>query len=139
MRYRLVASPIDVAETLRENLFGKTDTVILTSATLSAAGTFTYIKNRLGLDAPTELLLDSPFDFENQALLYIASGLDDQQASGYQERFDAELKCSTVRNAGKNARALHQLRPVAEKRGDAAAGKCRNSVSSARERCRRTG
>lgn len=91
LRYRLVASPIDVAETLRENLFGKTETVVLTSATLSAAGAFTYIKNRLGLDAPVELLLDSPFDFQNQALLYIASGLDDQQASGYQERFDAEL------------------------------------------------
>jgi ATP-dependent DNA helicase DinG len=91
MRYRLVASPIDVAETLRENLFGKTDTVVLTSATLSAAGTFTYIKSRLGLDAPRELLLDSPFDFQDQTLLYIASGLDDQQASGYQEKFDAEL------------------------------------------------
>jgi ATP-dependent DNA helicase DinG len=91
MRYRLVASPIDVAATLRDNLFGKTGTIVLTSATLSAAGSFTYIKNRLGLDAPTELLLDSPFDFEKQALLYIATGLDDQQASGYQERFDAEL------------------------------------------------
>lgn len=92
MRYRLVASPIDVAETLRGNLFGKTDTVVLTSATLSAADTFTYIKTRLGLDAPRELLLDSPFDFQEQALLYIAPGLDDQQASGYQERFDAELR-----------------------------------------------
>jgi len=91
MRYRLVASPIDVAATLRDNLFGKTETVVLTSATLSAAGSFTYIKNRLGLDAPKELLLDSPFDFEKQALLYIAPNLDDQQASGYQERFDAEL------------------------------------------------
>ena len=91
-RYRLVASPIDVAEMLRENLFGRTGTVVLTSATLSASGTFTYIKNRLGIDAPTELLLDSPFDFENQALLYIAPGLDDQQASGYQDRFDAELQ-----------------------------------------------
>jgi ATP-dependent DNA helicase DinG len=92
MRYRLVASPIDVAETLRENLFGKTDTVVLTSATLSAADTFTYIKTRLGLDAPREVLLDSPFDFENQALMYIAPGLNDQQASGYQEKFDAELR-----------------------------------------------
>jgi ATP-dependent DNA helicase DinG len=91
MRYRLVASPIDVAATLRDNLFGKTETIVLTSATLSAAGSFTYIKNRLGLDAATELLLDSPFDFEKQTLLYIAPGLDDQQASGYQERFDAEL------------------------------------------------
>jgi ATP-dependent DNA helicase DinG len=92
MRYRLVASPIDVAETLRENLFGKVETAVLTSATLSAAGTFTYIKSRLGLDAPVELLLDSPFDFENQAMLYIASGLDDQQTTGYQEKFDEELK-----------------------------------------------
>jgi len=92
MRYRLVSSPIDVAEMLRENLFGKTGTVVLTSATLSAAGTFTYIKSRLGLDAPVELLLDSPFDFENQAMLYIASGLDDQQAAGYQDKFDKELQ-----------------------------------------------
>jgi len=91
-RYRLVASPIDVADMLRENLFGKTGTVVLTSATLSASGTFTYIRNRLGLDAPTELLLTSPFDFENQAMLYIAPGLEDQQASGYQEKFDGELK-----------------------------------------------
>jgi ATP-dependent DNA helicase DinG len=91
-RYRLVASPIDVAETLRENLFGKTVTVVLTSATLSAGGTFAYIKNRLGLDAPQELLLDSPFDFENQAMLYIASGLDEQKAEGFQEKFDEELK-----------------------------------------------
>lgn len=90
-RLRLVASPIDVAETLRQELFGKTGTVVLTSATLSAAGSFTYIKNRLGLDAPAELLLDSPFDFENQALLYIAPGLEDPQAEGYQEKFDGEL------------------------------------------------
>lgn len=91
-RYRLVASPIDVADILREDLFGKTGAVVLTSATLSAGGTFAYIKSRLGLDAPRELLLDSPFDFENQAMLYIAPGLDDQQASGYQEKFDGELK-----------------------------------------------
>ncbi len=91
-RYRLVASPIDVAETLRDELFGRTGTVVLTSATLSAGRTFTYVKSRLGLDTPAELLLDSPFDFENQSLLYIAPGLEDQQAPGYQERFDEELR-----------------------------------------------
>ncbi|MDH4161757.1 MAG: DEAD/DEAH box helicase [Nitrospirota bacterium] len=90
-RYRLVASPIDIADTLREHLFGKLDSAILTSATLSSAGSFTYIKGRIGLDEPTELLLDSPFDFEKQALLYVSPGLDDQQAEGYQQRFDREL------------------------------------------------
>ncbi len=117
LRYRLVASPIDVAGTLRENLFGKADTVILTSATLSAAGAFTYIKNRLGLDAPMELQLDSPFDFEKQALLYIATGLDDQQASGYQERFDAELKSVLTITGGRTLvlfTSYGQLRKSAE-------------------------
>ena len=91
-RYRLVASPIDVAGTLRENLFGREGSVVLTSATLSAAGSFTYIKSRLGLDATTELLLDSPFDFESQAMVYIAKDLEDQQAAGFQEKFDQELR-----------------------------------------------
>lgn len=91
-RCRLVASPIDVAGTLRENLFGKAQTVVLTSATLSVAGNFTYVKSRMGLDAPQELLLDSPFDFESQAMLYIASGLDEQKSGGFQEKFDEELK-----------------------------------------------
>jgi ATP-dependent DNA helicase DinG len=90
-RTRLVASPIDVADVLREHLFGKLDTAVLTSATLSAGGSFSYIKGRIGLDAPAELLLDSPFDYDRQALLYIAPGLGDQQAEGYQERFDREL------------------------------------------------
>jgi ATP-dependent DNA helicase DinG len=116
-RYRLVASPIDVADTLREGLFGNKDTVVLTSATLSAAGAFTYIKNRLGLDAPTELLLDSPFNFENQAMLYIASGLEDQQASGYQEKFDGELKAVLAITRGRTLvlfTSYGQLRKSAE-------------------------
>ncbi len=117
MRYRLVASPIDVAATLRDNLFGKTDTIVLTSATLSASGSFTYIRNRLGLDAPKELLLDSPFDFEKQALLYIATGLDDQKASGYQERFDAELHAVLTITKGRTLvlfTSYGQLRKSAE-------------------------
>ncbi len=117
MRYRLVASPIDVAATLRDNLFGKTDTIVLTSATLSASGSFTYIRNRLGLDAPKELLLDSPFDFEKQALVYIATGLDDQKASGYQERFDAELHAVLTITKGRTLvlfTSYGQLRKSAE-------------------------
>lgn len=90
-RLRLVASPIDIADILRERLFGRLDTVVLTSATLSAAGSFSYVKGRIGLEDSVELLLDSPFDFENQALFYVPPGLDDQQAADYQDRFDEEL------------------------------------------------
>jgi ATP-dependent DNA helicase DinG len=116
-RYRLVASPIDVAATLRENLFGKIETVVLTSATLSAGGSFTYLRGRLGLDAPEELLLDSPFDFENQALLYIASGLDEQKSEGFQEKFDQELKAVLSTTQGRTLvlfTSYGQLRKSAE-------------------------
>jgi len=116
-RTRLVASPIDVADLLREHLFGKLDTAVLTSATLSAGGSFSYIKGRLGLDAPAELLLDSPFDYENQALLYIAPGLADQQAGGYQERFDEELMAVLAVTGGRTLvlfTSYGQLRRSAE-------------------------
>ncbi len=116
-RYRLVASPIEIAETLREHLFGRIDSAVLTSATLSAAGSFEYIKGRIGLDGPQELLLDSPFDFENQALVYIAPGLDDPQAAGFQERFDSELSAVLAVTRGRTLvlfTSYGQLRKSAE-------------------------
>jgi ATP-dependent DNA helicase DinG len=116
-RTRLVASPIDVADVLREHLFGRLDTVVMTSATLSAAGSFSYIKGRIGLDAPAELLLDSPFDYERQALLYIAPGLADQQAEDYQQRFDAELAAVLAVTGGRTMvlfTSYGQLRRSAE-------------------------
>ena len=67
-------TPIDVAPILREKLYSKTPTVIMTSATLSIAGSFDYLKGTLGLPANTgELHLASPFSFERQAMLYIPS------------------------------------------------------------------
>ncbi|MFA5073885.1 MAG: helicase C-terminal domain-containing protein [Nitrospirota bacterium] len=91
-RCRLVASPIEVAQLLRENVFTKTDTVVLTSATLSSGGTFAFMKKRIGLDESDELLLDSPYNYKKQALLYIARELDELKSEGYQEKFDKELK-----------------------------------------------
>jgi ATP-dependent DNA helicase DinG len=116
-RERLVASPVEIADTLRTHLFGAKDTVVLTSATLSAAGTFTYIKGRLGLDAASELLLDSPFNFEEQAMLYISPGLEDQQATGYQEKFEEELSAILAVTKGRTLvlfTSYGQLRKTAE-------------------------
>ncbi len=116
-RIRLTASPVHIAEILRQDLFGAFQTVVLTSATLSAGGGFSYIKSRLGLDEPMELILDSPFDYENQAMLYISRGLDDQQAADYQERFEAELKAILSITKGRTLVLFtnyHQLRKSAE-------------------------
>ncbi|MBI5250702.1 MAG: ATP-dependent DNA helicase [Desulfomonile tiedjei] len=70
----LHASPVEVGDKLQSALYEKTPSIVFTSATLSSGGNFDYFKSRLGLNgdpAPEEILLDSPFDYSSQTLLYI--------------------------------------------------------------------
>src|SRR5687767_8131961 len=76
----LRASPIDVSGLLQDRLFEKVPTVILTSATLSSAGNFRFIRERLGLDEGEEMFAESIFDFENQAVLYLPPSMPDPRA-----------------------------------------------------------
>jgi ATP-dependent DNA helicase DinG len=55
--------------------------VVLTSATLSAAGSFAHLRARLGIRGAAELALGSPFDYERQALLYLAPAMPDPVAA----------------------------------------------------------
>ena len=73
----LAATPIDVSQILREKLFEKFDTIILTSATLTVASRFEYIRQRLGLDHAKEGALPPEFDWRRQALLYIPRTMPD--------------------------------------------------------------
>lgn len=79
----LQASPIDVAEELQERLFQQKRPLVLTSATLSTGRTFDFIRARLGITDGDELLLDSPFEFNRQALLYLPSELPDPRAPDF--------------------------------------------------------
>jgi ATP-dependent DNA helicase DinG len=78
----LQASPVDVADLLREKLFDKVDTCILTSATLSSNGSFNFIRDRLGVDrSKTETYIaPSSFDHESQAILYLPKAMPDPRA-----------------------------------------------------------
>jgi ATP-dependent DNA helicase DinG len=76
----LRASPIDVSGLLQDKLFEKVPTVILTSATLSSAGNFNFIRERLGLDHAEEMIAESIFDFANQALLYLPPQMPDPRS-----------------------------------------------------------
>jgi len=73
----LAATPIDVSEILREQLFERFDTVILTSATLAVGGRFDYLKQRLGVQPTHEGVLPQEFDYATQALLYLPQNLPD--------------------------------------------------------------
>jgi len=73
----LQATPIDVAPVLREALWSKLDSAILTSATLAVGGGFDYIRSRLGVDHARDVVLPSHFDYQNQALFYVPPDLPD--------------------------------------------------------------
>ena len=80
----LHSAPLDVSSTLAENLFEQKDCVVLTSATLSTAGSFEFLRRRVGVgDQAEELLVGSPFDYQRAALALIPEDMPPPNANGY--------------------------------------------------------
>jgi ATP-dependent DNA helicase DinG len=80
----LRASPVDVAPMLRESFERHGGPLVFTSATLATAGSFNYMRERLGLhDTAAEATFASPFRFDQQARLYIAEDLPDPKHEGF--------------------------------------------------------
>jgi ATP-dependent DNA helicase DinG len=71
------ATPIDASGILNDRLFSHVDSVILTSATLTSAGSFSFMKARLGVEMATELVAESNYDYQKQALLYLPPKMPD--------------------------------------------------------------
>jgi ATP-dependent DNA helicase DinG len=82
----LQATPIEVGPILRECLWSKLETVVLTSATLAVGGAFDYIRQRLGLDHARELVVPSHFNYETQAILYVPPHLPDPRTPQFTEQ-----------------------------------------------------
>jgi ATP-dependent DNA helicase DinG len=85
------ATPIDVSSLLRERLFEKVETVVLTSATLAVGGTFDFLKRRLGVQNAKERVLDSHFDYANQSLLYTPMHLPDPRQPDFARQAADEI------------------------------------------------
>ena len=86
------SSPVEVAGALRERLFLRGGATLLTSATLSAAGSFQYVKARLGIDFEAdELCVASPFDYPTQAALYLPRRLGDPRSAEFLDRASREI------------------------------------------------
>ncbi len=76
----LHAAPVEVGPLLRRLLFDNLKTVILTSATLSVDGRFSYAASRLGLDQCERFdfhQVPSTFSYKEQALLLVVEDLPD--------------------------------------------------------------
>jgi len=89
----LRASPIDVSELLKDKLFDKVETVVMTSATLSSNGKFDFIKDRLGLESGKveTLLAPSAFDYQKQAIIYLPKGMPEPRAPEFTQFAASEI------------------------------------------------
>jgi ATP-dependent DNA helicase DinG len=84
--------PLDLAPVLRDDLFGRVESAVITSATLATEDGFEFVERRLGIDVidmPKEsAVFPSPFDYPNQALLVLPNDLPAPNEDG-QAHFDA--------------------------------------------------
>ena len=79
----LCSKPIHVGERLRSSLFDETSSVVLTSATLTTGGSFDHLREEIGCPSPHELVVETPFDFQSQALLVVPEGIPDPNDPAY--------------------------------------------------------
>jgi ATP-dependent DNA helicase DinG len=83
--YTLSLLPFDVASRFQGLVRSRPCAWIFTSATLSLGEDFTHFTSRLGLAEADTLKIDSPFDYENQSILYLPQGMPDPQNPAYTE------------------------------------------------------
>ncbi len=67
----LHATPVSIADPFQAMTQAYSAAWIFTSATLSVGGDFTHFKRELGIDDPTEGCWDSPFNYAEQAFMYL--------------------------------------------------------------------
>lgn len=75
--FGLHITPLTVADKFGEQLKNQQIGWVFTSATLEVGGTFEHFCQRLGIENAEQLVLQSPFDYQNQSLLCVPRYLPD--------------------------------------------------------------
>jgi ATP-dependent DNA helicase DinG len=88
--FRLNLTPLDVAPLFRNCLDNLSCAWVFTSATLAVGDSFEHFATQLGLEDARQLKLDSPFDYRNNALLYLPANMPEPSAPLY---VDAVVGC----------------------------------------------
>ncbi|MHB1000378.1 MAG: ATP-dependent DNA helicase [Armatimonadota bacterium] len=95
-------SPLSVSDILPDSLWSQVSSAILTSATITGSGGFSYLKSRLGLADCDELIEDSPFDFQKQCLLYVPRHLEfPSDNSAYADKISDEIEGLVLASGGR--------------------------------------
>ncbi len=92
LRLAVQVAPLHIGPLMEKYLWHEKASVILTSATLTTNNEFDYIRNRLNADEADELVLGSPFDYENATLLYLVNDIPEPaEANAYQREVDSAI------------------------------------------------
>lgn len=82
------ALPVDVSGMLRARLFQTGRPIVLTSATLTVDGATAFLRRRLGVpEGAPEVVLQSPFRYDRQALVHAPADMPDPNDPGYAAAF----------------------------------------------------
>jgi ATP-dependent DNA helicase DinG len=128
-RIVLCQEPVEVGDFLREHFWQQAESVVCTSATLTVRRTFDHLARRTGAPLQKAIcqVIDSPFDYATQALLYTPPGLYpayDEEEAPYLRQLAAEVErlvhasrgrafvlCTSTRRVGQLYDMLHPRLP----------------------------
>ncbi len=97
----LALTPLSIADKFRSLMNDKGESWVFTSATLSVNDKLDYFSNRLGLENATSLLLPSPFNYVQQALLCVPRFLPTPNQHGIAKLLAEKLKPLIETNQGR--------------------------------------
>lgn len=81
---RLMESPLDIAQTMRERCLQGAQAWVFTSATLGADARLSWFTRQVGIDAEAVVRkFESPFDYAHQAALYVPPKFVDPGSEGH--------------------------------------------------------
>ena len=103
-RLGLVSAPLDIGPALKSMLFDQVPTVVLASATLSTGGLkgFEFAQKRLGLTQCERVQLGSPFNYRQQAKLYLYRSMPDLTVlpEAFEEALETQIRAHVRRSTG---------------------------------------
>jgi ATP-dependent DNA helicase DinG len=95
-------TPVQIDSIMQQEVFSKTPSSVFTSATLSVAGSFDFVRRAMGIpEGCREKILASPFSFETQALLYIPSAFPEPQEPDFCSRLAREALEILMKSQGR--------------------------------------
>ena len=97
----LSRAPIQVSEKLAADLFGNLRAVVLTGATLQAGDRFDYLRDRLGCWDASGTVIDSPFDYKRNVLLYLPSDMPTPDRHDYQHALEQAILHAALAAGGR--------------------------------------